>query len=228
MALWFLQCIRSFNGGTASSAICTFGSTKIGAAGDVDEEAAAVDLSAAILEDDGALDCLFCLSCTLSAAVAILPYPISTLSRPSGVSDSADSILALQTELCPFLVRPSSSMAMHAEHPGVYPCLSKSAGTNLTLLPAIPGSSKWGSGASSMPSGGAKTGARKNSGEIPGVGLSGVPEILSSSSMLHLSSSGLRLIDLPFTTPLGVPISTSVDRTSMPNQIPSSYRGSGA
>ena len=64
-----------------------------------DDEAAAVDLGAAILDDDGALECRPCFSCTLNAAVATLPYPISTLSRPSGVSDNAASILAVQTEL---------------------------------------------------------------------------------------------------------------------------------
>ena len=119
-------------------------------------------------------------------------------------------------------------MAVHAAQPGVKPCASKSAGSSLALLPLMPGSAVDGSSGSSLPSGGASTGALRSSGGIPGVGLSGVPAIPNTSSIHHLSSSGLRLTDRAFTTPLGVPTRTSVDLTSRPNHIPSSYRGSGA
>ena len=153
---------------------------------------------------------------------------MSILSLPSGVADSAASILSRHTGLCPLRVRPPISMAVHAAQPGVNPCFSKSAGSSLALRPLIPGSTVGGAGRSSSASGGANTGARRSSGGIPCVGLSGVPAIRNWSSMHHLSSSGLRLIDRAFTTPLGVPTRTSVDRISMPIHTPSSYRGSGA
>ena len=41
--------------GAASSALCALASTTIGIIGEVDDEAADVDLGAAILDDDGAL-----------------------------------------------------------------------------------------------------------------------------------------------------------------------------
>ena len=150
------------------------------------------------------------LSDTLSAAVAILVYPSSTLSLPSGLFMSSASMRTRHTWLCPFLVEPPSCNTLQAPHPGVYPCLEKSAASRRARLAPRPGSATGASRSSgASTSGGGRTAARRSSGSTPGVGSQGVPRIASTPSVFHLSGSGLRRTDLHLTTPLGVPMLTS-------------------